>query len=695
MRSLTRVLTGLLGALLPTTTLAQNELLSYRLDTTWAGESAHARTIAFTADGTLLAVGGARGAVIIYNMRNRQQVVGFTTRGDVTSLAFSRDERYVVAGTSDKLVVLFDLQSHGKRELSGHRGRVTTVAVSPLNDVVASGGADHAIILWSLPDGSEIGRLTAAHGEDVEYLKFGGPRGETLISVGADRQIIYWDVKNKTRLRQSTEPDAYLPSATASAAGEWLILGTEMTQLPGFRGGLGVNRGGLVYQDRVKFYDSETGMARKVLENLTAEPRRMSLSADNKVIAVAQSDSKRNFVALWDVDRGVQFAEIPASKEVTDVAFSPDGKWLAYGEDAAGVKVLAVNGVTPRLAVTASLQGRKYTVTSPRTPLVRPSRRMRFAVLDLDDNGVGTDVTRAIADQLANRLASNPAVRLVERRRISVLLKEQQFQHSGRTETDGAVRMARILNVQKVVMGAVAKLGTTMTITAQLVDVQSAQIDGVREMQCQACSLEDLPEAIAEMSETLVAPSEDTMSYPAEPPRIEIQSPRDGDSVATNRAIIRGVVQYSRDLDGVELVVNGEPYTASRTLEPSVAKLTRLATGTKDFAFVQSIPLREDNNVVAIRAVGADGNDEQRYVMIHRIIRARPATPAELSSDRPPTLGLREVEGALLNRVSLTRVRALVAEFGVDFALTAATEQRLRAAGADAALIAAVRHAMR
>ena len=695
MRPYTRMLIGLLGALVPATVTAQNELLTYRLDTTLAGESSHARAIAFAADGSLLAIGGTRGAVTVYNTRNRQQVVGFTTRGDVTALAFSRDSRWVVAGTSDKLVVLFDLQSHQKRELSGHRGRVTTVAVSLVNDVFASGGTDHSIIFWSLPDGNEIGRLTDAHGKDVEYLKFGGPHGETLISVGADRQIVYWDVKNKTRLRQSTEPDAYLPSATASAAGEWLILGTEMTQLPGFRGGLGVNRGGLVYQDRVKFYNSETGMAGKVIENLTAEPRRVSLSADNKVIAVAQSDSKRNFVALWDVDRGVQFAEIPASKEVTDVAFSPDGKWLAYGDEAAGVKLLAVTGITPRLAVTASLQGRKYTVTSPRTPLVRPARRMRFAVLDLDDNGVGTDVTHAIADQLANRLASNPAVRLVERRRISTLLKEQQFQHSGRTETDGAVRMARILNVQKVIMGAVAKLGTTMTITAQLVDVESAQIDGVREMQCQACSLEDLPEAIAEMSETLVAPPEDTVSYPAEPPHIEIQSPRDGDSTATNHAIIRGVVQYSRALEGVELVVNGEPYTASRALEPSQAKLTRLAGGTKDFAFVQNIPLREDNNVVAIRAVGTDGNDEQRYVMIHRIARARPATPEELSSDRAPTLSIREVEGALLNHVPLTRVRALVAEFGVDFAVTSDIEQRLRTAGADAALVAAVRRAKR
>jgi hypothetical protein len=315
-------------------------------------------------------------------------------------------------------------------------------------------------------------------------------------------------------------------------------------------------------------------------------------------------------------------------------------------------------------------------------------------VLDLDDNGVGPEVARAIADQLGNRLAANPGVRLVERRRMAQLLGEQQFQHSGRTDPGSAVRLARILNVNKVVLGAVAKLGTTMTITAQLVDVETAAIDGIREVQCRACALEDLSDAVAEMSETLVAPGSELSDLP-EPPAIEIESPGDGASVNGTTVTLKGHVKYSRPLAGIELIVNGKPYPATRSLSaPATGKMTRLPGEQSEFSFVQSVRLDQPTNVIAVRAVGGDGNDDLRHVAVRRVSGPRPAAPSELVAG-PPPLGLGELRDALASRIPNARIGALVTQFGVDFTLTPEVRQSLRERGADAALLEKIARARR
>jgi hypothetical protein len=66
------------------------------------------------------------------------------------------------------------------------------------------------------------------------------------------------------------------------------------------------------------------------------------------------------------------------------------------------------------------------------------------------------------------------------------------------------VRLGRILNAAKMVFGAVSRLGTTFTITAQVVDVETAGIDGIRQVLCERCTVEDLPAATAELAAALV-----------------------------------------------------------------------------------------------------------------------------------------------------------------------------------------------
>jgi hypothetical protein len=531
------------------------------------------------------------------------------------------------------------------------------------------------------------------------------------VTVGEDRQIVVWDVRTQAIVRQTQEPDALIKSAALGPGADWLVLGTEHTQLAGFRGGAGANRMGLAYEDRIKFYDLQTGLVAKTVNNLIVEPAAVALSADYKYVAVAQRDTKVSSVGWFDVDRGVRIAELPSAAKATRVEFSPNGRWFVFGDDRGQLHTFEVKGVFPRGATVADLAGRKYSLTSASEPLVRPARRVRFAVLDLDNLGVDEFVAKLIGDQLTNRLAQNPFVRLVERRRLERVIAEQNLQHSGRTDPATATRLARILNVQKVILGSVGKLGSTMTIYTQLVDVETGAIEGAREMQCRNCSLEDLPQAVSEMSSSLVAPAPPGTAALPSPPRIEIDAPGDGAQVRGGVVTLQGRVSYTSELEGIELVVNGQAYPASRIFRaPTSGRMTKLGGG-ELFEFVQQVPLVERSNLIAVRAVSMDGNDEQQYINVERAPSATepsaegdrstaptsPARPREVRRDAPsaaamtgsrgPGLSLRELEDALRHSIPPDQLYRLIDEFGLAFKMGPTEEQRLRARGATSALI--------
>jgi hypothetical protein len=57
------------------------------------------------------------------------------------------------------------------------------------------------------------------------------------------------------------------------------------------------------------------------------------------------------------------------------------------------------------------------------------------------------------------------------------VLREQGFQQSGCTLTECAVRVGRLLNVQKIVAGSVGKIGRTYAINLSMIDVESSRIE--------------------------------------------------------------------------------------------------------------------------------------------------------------------------------------------------------------------------
>src|SRR5262249_49779959 len=96
---------------------------------------------------------------------------------------------------------------------------------------------------------------------------------------------------------------------------------------------------------------------------------------------------------------------------------------------------------------------------------------------------------------------------------------------------------------------------------------------------------------------------------------------------------------------------------ASRLLTRE-GKLTPV-DGANTVEIVQEVTLPQATNVIALRAVGRDDNDEQRYITVRR--RDGPTSKAGR-----PGVGLGELRTALQSHVATPHLVEYIGQFGID-----------------------------
>jgi curli biogenesis system outer membrane secretion channel CsgG len=95
--------------------------------------------------------------------------------------------------------------------------------------------------------------------------------------------------------------------------------------------------------------------------------------------------------------------------------------------------------------------------------------RKRIAVLDFDyatvHSGVSAlfgqdvDIGKGIADMLVTNLVREGTYSVIERKQLDKVLSEQNFQQSGRADPSSAVRLAKLLGVDAIVIGSITEFG--------------------------------------------------------------------------------------------------------------------------------------------------------------------------------------------------------------------------------------------
>lgn len=428
-----------------------------------------AGTVAFSRDGTQLAAGTQDGRVATWRVDGWTRVAAprRVHSGEVTSVAFSADGSLLASGGFDRVVRLWDAQSGDPlgTPLAGHIAFVSAVAFGPAGRTLASGGADGNVVLWDPLRADRLARAhrgagshqvsTLASSPNGRTLAWGEENGKLLLSddqgthellpAKSEQQISsvafspnggvvaagvgtgfypvdavhLWRVKDRRPVREPLRaPEVEYPwagSLSFSPNGRILATGSQATgvflwdTVTGGRIGRPLKGDNVAFSPTGRLLAATTGVpddGTVILRDRKGGPARqletgsdslvwdLAFSPDGRTLAAGDNDGN---VVLWDVPSGRRLGEplTGHTTRVDNVAFSPRGELLATsGSD--GHTLLwdlearrplgpALRGASPAF----SADGRSLMSTSPDGGIVaRP---------------VDTDSWRRLACSLANR----------------------------------------------------------------------------------------------------------------------------------------------------------------------------------------------------------------------------------------------------------------------------------------------------
>ncbi len=192
--------------------------------------------VAFTSAQKVLISGSSDDTVRSWDMRTGKIRGTFQVDRDkgIRSLCVSPDDRLIAAGGSNGLVVVLDLQTLTPRaQFHCHEGYVNCLAFSPDGKVLATGTNDGNLQLWSTNSWKELSALGNRH-ESVNSLAF-TPDGKYLVAGCGSPQMIFqppgflefWDVEGR-KLRKSIHAHrSWVTSVSISPDGKLLATGSS------------------------------------------------------------------------------------------------------------------------------------------------------------------------------------------------------------------------------------------------------------------------------------------------------------------------------------------------------------------------------------------------------------------------------------------------------------------------------------
>jgi WD40 repeat protein len=217
-------------------------------------------------------------------------------------------------GYREFLLEVYNLKSNTIESQIQLPARVVKAAVSPDGQTIAVGLEDFSILLIDAIDLNILHTLTAHHG-NISGLAF-SPDGDQLLSASEDTWVRTWTL-------DGDEVDAFQPSGADDLPSEVMGIGimsdwTRLATIP---------------------YDGQM--------NLWSWPDHTLLASFEGVIQGAYSGSQAAFspdgqylaqhlgagggyLSLWQIDTGKLL--LRGENITTGVDFSPDGRYLAYGE---------------------------------------------------------------------------------------------------------------------------------------------------------------------------------------------------------------------------------------------------------------------------------------------------------------------------------------------------------------------------
>jgi WD40 repeat protein len=266
----------------------------------------HVWTLAFSPGDARLASGTFEGDLWIDDL-----VTGCSLRGyqgafsSIRSLEFSPDGRVLAVGGEGPVVRLYDTGSGAKSAGLTVGRRVRTLAFSRDGSILAVGGYDGTTTLWDWVGRRRLTSL-AGHQAGVNALAF-SPDGRWLASGGSDGQVIVWDTARGRKQRTNESDESRTPVMALEFSPYGRLLAGAGAQVP-----------------VVRFWDAATGAPRGTFSTAGQFVNALAFSPDSALLAVALGDGT---ALLWDVTGARELARPGArGRELLSVAFRATGE---------------------------------------------------------------------------------------------------------------------------------------------------------------------------------------------------------------------------------------------------------------------------------------------------------------------------------------------------------------------------------
>ncbi|MDD5426285.1 MAG: CsgG/HfaB family protein [candidate division Zixibacteria bacterium] len=460
--------------------------------------------IAIGEDNLLIAAGTKEGTLFIYDAESDDPVHELKFhRKAINEIIFSAGDEYLVASADDKRISVWELGSGTLlKTLDEFNGKIKVLCLSPDSRLLAAGGSKKEILLWEFPGGFHKGTLKG-HDDEVIYVVFGTDKNE-LLSVGKDRRLIWWDLKQMKAIRQveidvQTMPNSGIDILSAGSDDSRLFIAVGLDEQVLKKGGQG-----MIFKYNMAFYDWNDGSLVKVLEDNNRSIRAFDITPGNCYIVLDNSTLQQNILTFRDITSGHTAYEYKLQEKILTFAVAPKADMLVAAladsdnSDTGRLNLWELNLEVPSQGCFMS----KFAITSPQTPLLDSGGPFVLAVMPFSCSGLEGEMGLSVPRFLESKLVNSPYVQLVERSRIDEIIKELEFQESRYIEKQAA-RIGKILGARYLISGSIDKLGRDIIIAAKLVDTETSEITGIREIKCQGCNVEDAFKAVYLLAPTL------------------------------------------------------------------------------------------------------------------------------------------------------------------------------------------------
>jgi WD40 repeat protein len=306
----------------------------------------------FSPDGASLVTSDERGAIYVWQTSSGQMLrnIGAATAG-LEALRFSADGSVLFAFAEDHSIYRWSFAGGNllrSAYLTGHES-LESMAYSASANLIAAGTSEGDIVLYDLTTRQPV-HTQKAHDQGVTGLAF-APDGRTLVSAGADGQVLLWGaasgprlqkLRNYSGLTDRARGVAFSPDGSMVAAGtrDRIIVwqagdGTQLRTFDGFPG-LAFSPDGatLAYltMDKIILADIGSGQTIRSLDftNYGGYGAPVTFGPDGTTLLATSFATGPN---MWDLTTG-NLVNVPLGDEgypFLAVAISSDGTLGAAG----------------------------------------------------------------------------------------------------------------------------------------------------------------------------------------------------------------------------------------------------------------------------------------------------------------------------------------------------------------------------